>query len=127
MEFSPRESYIITYAQDDYGRFDNTLRVFDTFTGELKKTFQPTGSSGSGRIYDWPFLKWSHDEKYFAFCRVKGNCINIYNTEIFSFETQIELPGLITFEWNPKKNTIAYYCEERVSNFHKRQKYAIMF
>jgi translation initiation factor 3 subunit B len=113
LEFSPNETYIVTYAQDDYGRFDNTLRVFDVFTGEQKKSFQPSGPMGSGRICDWPFLKWSHDEKYFAFNRAKGDCINVYNSETFTLETQIELAGLITFEWNPAKNVIAYYCEER--------------
>ncbi|KAE9548703.1 hypothetical protein FO519_008085 [Halicephalobus sp. NKZ332] len=113
LEFSPRESYVVTYAQDDYGRFDNTLRVFDVFTGELKKSFQPSGPTGSGRIHDWPFLKWSYDEKYFAFCRAKGDCINIYNTETFLVENQIELPGLVTFEWNPTRNIVGYYCEER--------------
>jgi translation initiation factor 3 subunit B len=113
VEFSPNETYIVTYAQDDYGRFDNTLRVFDVFTGEQKKSFQPSGPTGSGRICDWPFLKWSHDEKYFAFNRAKGDSVNVYNAETFTLENQIELAGLITFEWNPTKNVIAYYCEER--------------
>lgn len=80
----------------------------------MKKFFQPSGPTGSGRICDWPFLKWSHDEKYFAFCRAKGDSINVYSAETFMLEAQIELPGLITFEWNPTKNVLAYYCEERV-------------
>uniref|UniRef100_A0A7E4VHJ0 Eukaryotic translation initiation factor 3 subunit B n=1 Tax=Panagrellus redivivus TaxID=6233 RepID=A0A7E4VHJ0_PANRE len=114
LEFSPRETYLITFAYDGYGnQFDNTVRVFDVFTGELKKTFQPSGTGATSTISEWPFLKWSHDEKYFAFCRVKGDTINVYNTETFVVESQIELPGLVSFEWNPTKNTIGYYCEER--------------
>lgn len=116
IEFSPNESYLITYARDSrLNDSENCLRVFDVFTGELKRCFSP--AQGSNRIHDWPFLKWSFDEKYFAFCRPKGESINIYNTENFKLHDNrtVILDGLVTFEWNPSKNLIAYYCEERVN------------
>uniref|UniRef100_A0AC35GR72 Eukaryotic translation initiation factor 2A n=1 Tax=Panagrolaimus sp. PS1159 TaxID=55785 RepID=A0AC35GR72_9BILA len=106
-------------AQDDYGRFDNTLRVFDVYSGKQKPFFQPSGPTGSGRICDWPFLKWSHDEKYFAFNRAKGDSVNVYNAETFTLENQIRLAGLITFEWNPKKNIIAYCIKDKMFGSQK--------
>uniref|UniRef100_A0A914D0L2 RRM domain-containing protein n=1 Tax=Acrobeloides nanus TaxID=290746 RepID=A0A914D0L2_9BILA len=113
LEFSPKETYLVTYARDDYYRnahVDNTLKIFDTFTGELKKTFTPLRH---GRLADWPFFKWSADEKYFGFSR--HGQIHIFETEHFELlnKVSIEMDGLITFDWNPSKNLISYYCEER--------------
>lgn len=119
IEFSPNESYLVTYARDlRSSDGENCLRVFDIFTGELKKNFSPSGQ-GTARIHDWPYFKWSHDEKYFGFCRPRGNNINVMETETFKLADNkpIELDGLISFEWNPTKNLIAYYCEERVCEF----------
>ncbi|CAD5212047.1 unnamed protein product [Bursaphelenchus okinawaensis] len=117
IEFSPCESYLVTYSCNDRrGATDmtNSLRIFDVFTGELKKTFSPS-NQGQGAVNSWPFIKWSHDEKYFGFCRPKGNTIFIYDTETFTLNQNktVELDGLVTFEWNPSKNMFAYYCEER--------------
>lgn len=112
--------YLVTYSCDDRRDADttNSLRIFDVFTGECKKTFSPS-SQGSGAVTSWPFFKWSHDEKYFGFCRPKGNNVFIYDSETFTLNSNkpIELDGLVTFEWNPSKNMFAYYCEERVSFF----------
>jgi translation initiation factor 3 subunit B len=116
IEFSPRETYIVTYSHEDTHRHtgENCLRIFDVFTGESKKSFNAAGS-GQTRIHDWPFFKWSHDEKYFAFCRPKANSINVFETHDFSLcdKKPIEMEGLVTFEWSPSKNVMAYYCEER--------------
>lgn len=119
IEFSPNESYLITYARgSQLNDSENCLRIFDVLTGELMRTFSPSASSN--RIHDWPFLKWSFDEKYFAFCRPKGDKINVYNTENFILHNNktVDLDGLVSFEWNPAKNLIAYYCEERVIFVH---------
>uniref|UniRef100_A0A914HAV1 Eukaryotic translation initiation factor 3 subunit B n=1 Tax=Globodera rostochiensis TaxID=31243 RepID=A0A914HAV1_GLORO len=118
MEFSPNEKYIVTYACDQNSNRDNEncLRIFEVFTGELKKAFSPSLRS-AGRLHDWPFLKWSHDEKFFAFCRLRGNCVNVFSTDDFMLcdNKAIELEGLVCCEFNPTKNLIAYYCEERSS------------
>jgi uncharacterized protein with WD repeat len=112
-------SFIVTYSYDDRrttNDHENSLRIFDTFTGECKKSFSPSSSQGSSGVHAWPFFKWSHDEQYFGFCRPKGNNIFIYDTSTFMINSNkpIEIDGLVTFEWNPTKNLIAYYCEERV-------------
>ncbi|KAI6242660.1 Eukaryotic translation initiation factor 3 subunit B [Aphelenchoides fujianensis] len=116
IEFSPRESYLVTYSSDEKvnAHTENSLRIFDVFTGECKKSFSPS-QQGSGVVHSWPFFKWSHDEAHFGFCRPKGNNIYIYDTTTFTLNENkpIELDGLVTFEWNPSKNLIAYYCEER--------------
>lgn len=108
--------YLVTYSRESHSDGENCLRIFDVFTSELKKGFSPSGQS-SARIHDWPFFKWSYNEHYFAFCRLKGNTINVYETGNFTLcdNTPIELEGLVSFEWNPTKNLIAYYCEERVN------------
>ena len=111
--------YLVTYACGPPSMRDNEncLRIFDIFTGEMKKAFSPSGKSTSNRLHEWPFVKWSNDEKYFAFCRQHGNCINLFSTDDFMLHENkaIELEGLAEFEFNPAKNLIAYYCEERVS------------
>ena len=108
--------FIITYARDERRPTDqdNCLCIFDVFTGEKRKSFSPAGRGV--RIPEWPFIKWSFDEKYFAFCRPRGNSICIYDTDTFAPNGKpIELDGLLRFEFNPAKNLIAFYCEERVS------------
>ncbi|KAL3090270.1 hypothetical protein niasHS_006722 [Heterodera schachtii] len=118
LDFSPNEKFLVTYACDQNSTRDNEncLRIFEVFTGELKKAFSPSLRS-AGRLHDWPFLKWSHDEKFFAFCRLRGNCVNIFSTDDFMLceNKAIELDGLISCEFNPTKNFLAYYCEERPS------------
>ena len=114
--------FLVTYSRDAQRHdTENCLRIFDVFTGEMKKAFSPAGHS---RLHDWPFLKWSHDEKYFAFCRPKGNTLNIFDTEQFSLleGKPFNLDGLVRFEFNPAKNMIAYYCEERVRAKFKHEK-----
>lgn len=103
------------------GDTENALRIFDTFTGESKKTFSPSNQNSSG-VHSWPFFKWSADEQFFGFCRPKGNNIFIYDTSTFMINSNkpIEIDGLVTFEWNPTKNLIAYYVEERVSKLLNR-------
>lgn len=117
IEFSTNEKYLVTYAcgQSNVRDNENCLRIFDVFTGEMKKAFSPSGKSASNRVHEWPFVKWSHDEKYFAFCRLRGNCINVFNTADFMLcdNKAIELDGLLQFEFNPVKNLIAYFSEER--------------
>lgn len=95
---------------------ENCLRVFEVFTGEMLKAFSPSGKSTSNRLHEWPFVKWSSDEKYFAYCRLQGNCINLFSTDDFMLSDNkvIDLDGLVQFEFNPTKNLIAYYCEEKV-------------
>lgn len=82
----------------------------------MRKAFSPSGKSNTALQNEWPFLKWSFDEKYFAFRRLRGNCINLFNTEDFMLcdNKPIDLDGLMHFEFNPSKNFIAYYCEEKV-------------
>ena len=131
-----RFSYLVTYARDEEhhgGDLENCLRIFEVATGEEKRSFSP--SQGSVRVHDWPFFKWSYNEKYFAFCRPKGNAINVYDTETFTLcdNKAIDVgkrsmilfrnyahtfaDRLVTFEWNPAKNLIAYYAEEMVGAF----------
>jgi uncharacterized protein with WD repeat len=117
MLFPTRRRYLVTYRREVdriLGDADNCLRVFDVATGEMKKAFSPTGAF---RIPEWPFLKWSHSETWFAFCRPKGNAVNLFDTASFALSGNkpIDLDGLVRFDFNPAKNMLAYYCEERVS------------
>jgi len=114
IEFSPKESYIVTYSSQ-VGNHENSLRIYDTFTGECKKSFSPSNQTG---VHSWPFFKWSFDEKYVGFCRPKSNNIIIYDTSTFTVNSNkpIEIDSLSAFEWSPTKNMIAYYVEERQSS-----------
>jgi len=89
---------------------DNNLKIFNVFTGELKKNFIPPKH---GDIQD--YFTWASDGTYLALCRPKSNKLHVYETEQFGLidNKPVELPGLAAFEWNPVKNHIACYCEVR--------------
>jgi len=94
------------------------FKIFDAFTGELKRTFSPFGkmSSTTNKQLNLPFVKWSFDEKYFAYSRASSECLNVFSCEDFKLcdGKTVELEGLANFSFNSAKNIIAYYCEEKV-------------
>lgn len=129
IDFSPNENYMVTWSSDpivineensnlgprsftpdDEG---NRVAVWDVKTGHLLRTFPLNdgtstnesgpnkGSTNSGGFV-WPFLKWSHDDKYCA--RVlPGKAISVY--ELPSMEMlekkSIKIDGVVDFEWVP--------------------------
>jgi uncharacterized protein with WD repeat len=94
------------------------FKIFDTFTGELKKIFSPflKSTNNHSSLINLPFVKWSNDEKFFAYSRTNGDCLNLFSTEDFKLcdNKTVELEGLVNFTFNSAKNVIAYYCEEKV-------------
>ncbi|KAF7636894.1 Eukaryotic translation initiation factor 3 subunit B [Meloidogyne graminicola] len=131
IEFSPKESYLVTYACNTNSRDNEMFKIFDAFTGELKKTFSPFGklsnNSNNRPPLELPFIKWSNDEKFFAFSRANSDNLNLFNTEDFKLcdNKVVELEGLVNFCFNSTKNLIAYYCEEK-SNANRPAEIGIM-
>lgn len=62
-DFSPQEKYLVTYSSEEDE--DNSNVIFwNIETGEEIRPFDATQSRKFG--IQWPFFKWSFDDKYFA-------------------------------------------------------------
>jgi len=92
-DFSPMEKYLVTYSSEND---DDNIIFWNIETGEQIRPFDATQCRKFGN--QWPFFKWSFDDKYFAWMqssRVKKKVIPedlsikdadkivIYSTETF--------------------------------------------
>nr|CAD2207592.1 unnamed protein product [Meloidogyne enterolobii] len=84
-------------------------------------------STTTNKQLNLPFVKWSFDEKYFAYSRASSECLNVFSCEDFKLcdGKTVELEGLANFSFNSAKNIIAYYCEEK-SNANRPAEIGIM-
>ncbi|KAI1709919.1 eukaryotic translation initiation factor 3 subunit B [Ditylenchus destructor] len=107
--FSSKESFIISVcSQAKYQDSEYCVKIFDIVLNELKMTLLPPGE----KFEECAFLKWSSDERFFAYRESNG--IRILDSDTFTLceQNRLHIDGLIFFEWNPRKNWIAYYTKE---------------
>uniref|UniRef100_A0A0R3RJ29 Eukaryotic translation initiation factor 3 subunit B n=1 Tax=Elaeophora elaphi TaxID=1147741 RepID=A0A0R3RJ29_9BILA len=136
LDFSPCERFLITYSlpENRWADDTNSLRIFDTMTGEMRRGFSLLSQEGSNELPCWPYFQWSADtqalgpdETYlacpeangFVACpKPGGNGINVYETKNFTLldKKHIIIEGLRTFRWSPTRPILAYYCDERTSD-----------
>lgn len=140
IDFSPFERYMVTlspipieaarspnpgnpFTEDDEGNF---LAVWEVATGRLLRTFPmptPGGDNQVGadgrpapkKVFTWPVLKWSGDEKYVA--RVTpGQSIQVYETPSMGLldKKSIKLDGVVDFEWAPLNEQELQEVEEEI-------------
>jgi translation initiation factor 3 subunit B len=135
LDFSPFERYMVTlssipieaarvpsptnpFTEDDEG---NHIAVWEIATGRLLRTFpmaQETPVEGQAqpkKVFTWPILKWSGDEKYVA--RVTpGQSIQVYEApEMYLLDKKsIKLDGVVDFEWAPLNEKELQEVEEEI-------------
>jgi len=65
-DWSPNETYLITLAfeEDDSKGEKAMLQLWNAKTGEPRRKLDATYHYNAG--FKWPYLKWSNDDKYFA-------------------------------------------------------------
>uniref|UniRef100_A0A5S6QXC5 Eukaryotic translation initiation factor 3 subunit B n=1 Tax=Trichuris muris TaxID=70415 RepID=A0A5S6QXC5_TRIMR len=105
------EQYLVTFS-DPKGQgqdLSDCLKIWDTRTGDLKRVFPYMPNI----CKLWPYLKWSHDSKYFAF--VRDDTLSIYETPSFTLldKKSMTIEGIRDFQWSPTQNYIAYWVAER--------------
>jgi len=116
MDFSPRESFLITFspeplpidAEDKGDR--HFVAIWDVATGEIRRTFSILKDEGGNII--WPAFQWSHDEKFFA--RLTSEGILIYESTTFKAIKGggIKIQNIREFSWSPTDNVIACWIPE---------------
>ncbi|EJW84691.1 eukaryotic translation initiation factor 3 subunit B [Wuchereria bancrofti] len=136
LDFSPCERFLVTYSlpENRWADDTNSLRIFDTMTGEMRRGFSLLTQEGSNELPCWPYFQWSADtralgpdETYlacpeangFVACpKPGGNGINVYETRNFTLldKKHVVIEGLRTFRWSPTRPILAYYCDERTSD-----------
>jgi len=64
-DWSPQETYLVTLCIDDTKDGETaTVQLWNAKTGERRRAFDATYHLRAG--FKWPYLKWSNDDKYFA-------------------------------------------------------------
>jgi translation initiation factor 3 subunit B len=66
-------------------------------------------------IFVWPYLQWSHDDKYVAKMKTgPQGCISVYEAETMGLldKKSIKIENLLGFCWSPSDNYITYWTPE---------------
>mmetsp|Transcript_3124 Transcript_3124/g.3525 ORF Transcript_3124/g.3525 Transcript_3124/m.3525 type:complete len:694 (+) Transcript_3124:107-2188(+) len=104
--FSPEENFIITWN----GRDDNTdpraLIIWDIKTGKELRSFKVFQGS------EWPIMRFSADDKYFA--RGTQDGISVFDSKTLKLleKKPVKAKGMQQFDWSPSDNLIAYWAPE---------------
>jgi len=117
IDFSSQETYLVTWSpapitvdspERGNSPFDessegHTICVWETHTGELLRSFPPI-QVADDQPPNWPFLKFSADEKYVARLQ-PGKQISVYELPSMRLldNNSIKIPGVKDFEWAPSK------------------------
>ena len=104
--FSPCEKFVITWNGRADDKDPRALIVWDVRSGRELRSFKvPEGS-------EWPIMKWSHDDRFFA--RMVPNGISVFDTATMKIlgGRPIACKGIRHFEWSPSDTLIAYWAPE---------------
>ena len=107
IDFSPSEKYVVTYSPQFEGQGEpKNLIIWDIRTGLEKRSFFLNSQMM------WPFIRWSHDDKYFA--RSDEDMLSVYETPSFGLlnKKSFKIPGIRDFSWSPADNILAYWMAE---------------
>lgn len=120
IDFSPCESYLVTWSNepivvpdnatqgpqyfspDDEG---NNIAIWDIKSGHLLRTFSTTNEGetpGQKKQMQWPILKWSPDDKFIARTTL-GQMISVYELPAMGLhgKKSLKIESVVDFEWCP--------------------------
>ncbi|KAK6918126.1 Translation initiation factor, beta propellor-like domain, partial [Dillenia turbinata] len=123
-DFSPGESFLVTYSSHEPSNPRDThrvvLNIFDVRTGKVMRDFKGSadefsvGGAGGVTGMSWPVFRWGggKDDKYFA--RIGKNVISVYETETFTLidKKSLKVENVIDFSWSPTDPILALFVPE---------------
>ncbi|XP_051147222.1 eukaryotic translation initiation factor 3 subunit B-like isoform X2 [Andrographis paniculata] len=124
IDFSPGETYLVTYSSHEPSNPRDTHRVviniFDVRTGKVMRDFKGSaddfaiGGTGGVSGVSWPVFRWGggREDKYFA--RIGKNTVSVYETETFTLidKKSIKVENVVDFSWSPTDPILALYAPE---------------
>jgi translation initiation factor 3 subunit B len=110
IDFSPRETYVVTWSPEGDKAEDgevHNLYVWDVRSGKMLRSFVAPPPAATGKM-NWPVLKWSHDERFFA--RLGTDAISVYETPSMGLmdKRSLRIEGVQDFAWSPTDNVMAF-------------------
>jgi len=111
ISFSPNERFVFTWNGKDDNRDARSLICWDVKTGREMRSFK-VSKQENDEPAEWPVMKWSADDKYFA--RKTTNGISVFETETFRLveKKPLKAKGIVHFEWSPSDPILAYWAPE---------------
>lgn len=76
IDFSPCEKFLVTCNPRLAGVDDQALIIWDTRTGQKKRSFTCDRVTN----LSWPYFKWNHDDSYFA--KISTDALYVYETQV---------------------------------------------
>jgi translation initiation factor 3 subunit B len=113
IEFSPCEKYLITVSRQQDNKHNwhlHELIIWDVRAEIIVERF----TLDPQKDKNWPIFKWSFDDKYLSRLSPSGfSVIDIASKTkikdpITGKPRDVEIPGLIDFQWSPTQNIVAY-------------------
>jgi len=126
IHWSPNENYLVSFNSDPDDDEEATIKFWDIATGEKIK--ERTDMFAEHISMEWPFLQYSHDDKYFNFLesskwkprkpdfnpdvvnRSHADLLRIYDSKTFKKVAKINVPGIKERKFSPCSNLMAYIC-----------------
>eukprot|EP00455_Lapot_gusevi_P049428 TRINITY_DN7004_c0_g1_i2.p1 TRINITY_DN7004_c0_g1~~TRINITY_DN7004_c0_g1_i2.p1 ORF type:complete len:569 (+),score=157.84 TRINITY_DN7004_c0_g1_i2:105-1709(+) len=107
VNFSPCERFLVTFNANPEA--PDAIIVWDIRSAKSLVTFD-AGFAISKEL-SWPYLRWSHDDQFFA--RVIENGILVYDTNTVSvLDKPIRANGVRAVDWSPCANILSYWVPE---------------
>ena len=109
--FSPKERFLFTWNGKDDNRDARALICWDVKTGQEKRAFK-VAKQPNGEPAEWPVMRWSPDDAYFA--RQTPNGVSVFSSETCKLlgGKSVKAKGIVQFEWSPSDPVMAYWAPE---------------
>lgn len=110
IDFSPQESYLITWSPHDSRRAgEPNLLIWDIVAQRLAKGFIVEGSLSEGA---WPLLRWSYNDGFVV--KVQEDGLAVYESPSFGLldKTIVPVQKARDLQWSPSNNLLCYWCPE---------------
>ena len=111
VSFSPNEKFCFTWNGKDDDRDPRALICWDVRTKREVRAFK-VSRGPKGEPAEWPIMKWSADDQFFARMIEDGVSVFESATGKLADKKPIKTKGVVAFEWSKSEPIFAYWAPE---------------
>ncbi len=111
VSFSPNEKFCFTWNGKDDDRDPRALICWDVRSKREVRAFK-VSRGPKGEPAEWPIMKWSADDQFFARMIEDGVSVFESATGKLADKKPIKTKGVVAFEWSRTEPIFAYWAPE---------------